>query len=319
MNEKVTLGVAALLLSAGLWAQPVINASDFSPSAGESFTLYSGNYHDPGAAGNNVTWDLSALTNSGTMTNTYGAANGNYPGTNSSMTSGTTQTYYNMNDNGWYCHAINANGTIISYQDPMKMYFLPMEMNAGYTDDFDATFTSGVAFQRVGTMSGTVDGYGTLITPEGTFDNVLRVAYIQDYSDLSDFMDIDYLVTVYSWFKAGFHSELASVSTLTSSLGTNNQYGYYLETQGLGLSREELENISVFPNPAKDHVTMRISNGVFPDAVSISDINGKSLPVNSSREEQSVRISTEDLTPGMYFLKAQFPDGSVLNRKFTVE
>lgn len=318
MKKNFTFGAFGLLLSANLFAQPVISTSDFYPSVGETYTVYSSGYMDPGASGNNVTWDFSSMSNTSSLVTNVQSPNSNFPGTDVTLSSSSSNSYIDMAADGWYTHGMSAQGVTFTYQDPMKMNLFPMSMNATYTDYFHATFTSGVDFERFGNMNGTVDGYGTLITPEGTFNDVLRVHYIQDYQDSSEFFVYTYYVEAYGWYKAGFHSELASISTLTSNLGSG-QYGFYLETSGLGLTQEEMESVQVFPNPVHDKLTVNTGNADLFKSLELTDLNGKVYDLDYTQENEILKLNLEKLSTGIYFLTLSYSDGTAVNKKIAIE
>ncbi|MDV7396316.1 hypothetical protein RZS08_33285, partial [Arthrospira platensis SPKY1] len=68
------------------------------------------------------------------------------------------------------------------------LFEFPLHYGDQMSDDIEGTntvFAGGSPFvtQRTGTTTTEVDGYGTLITPLGTFNNVLRVKRTESISD----------------------------------------------------------------------------------------------------------------------------------------
>ena len=75
--------------------------------------------------------------------------------------------------------------------------------NSG-NDTHLATFNSqGVDFTRSGTSSWNVDGWGSVTTPNGTYDNVVRVHQTQIYTDTYIGGTLDYSVEIYMWVSPG--------------------------------------------------------------------------------------------------------------------
>lgn len=82
----------------------------------------------------------------------------------------------------------------------------------------------------------------------------------------------------------------------TSNFPADNDYWAFTPTSS-GINELNQNQISIFPNPAKDMLTVNYHQG----EVQIFDIHGKLL-LNQSMKESNI-ISTVSLAPGMYFLK----------------
>lgn len=299
--KKLILLSSCYFIATAVIAQPTIQSSDFYPTIGESFSLNYGSYISPGSAGNNVTWDLSGMTSSSVVTVTALAANPSFAGTDMTLTySGQSSLYVDFttteyNINGMFQIPTSAT---ITYSDPMKYYEFPMSIGEAYTDNFEATFTSGgFLFTRTGTISNEVDGYGTLITPQGTYTNVLRVHSVQEYTDVFDMGSMDVVIDNYTWIKAGIHNEIAMVQTMTSDVGSGSS-AYYISNT-LGIDKNELSSLKVYPNPSNDQIT--VSNSDRIDFVEISDLNGKIVyTANTGSLVEVIDISR--LENGIYYL-----------------
>ncbi|HEY0976202.1 MAG TPA: T9SS type A sorting domain-containing protein [Flavobacteriales bacterium] len=61
--------------------------------------------------------------------------------------------------------------------------------------------------------------------------------------------------------------------------------------------------LSVFPNPAHDHLTITNAQG----ELSVSDVMGRRIPVPSERREGSVVLDLSRLTPGVYVVQSDGP------------
>src|SRR5690606_38513623 len=70
------------------------------------------------------------------------------------------------------------------YTNAEKMYQFPMTYGSSWTDSFSGTATtSGITMTRTGTTEVDYNGYGTVIMPFGTFNNVARLQISQTYND----------------------------------------------------------------------------------------------------------------------------------------
>lgn len=176
---------AVSLFGMAVNAQPVIQASDFYPSIGDSYTINESNYINPGPNGNNVTWDFSGLTSNASSTLNILAPDPTFPNTTHNFELvGQINTHLKLTPQAFELVAEVTPNEIINYSDPITIFQFPMTVGDMYTDTFDGIFDQGgFTIQRYGTIEVEVDGYGTIITPAGTFNNVLRIHSIRTVND----------------------------------------------------------------------------------------------------------------------------------------
>lgn len=290
-------------------AQPVIQAIDINPSIGDVYDINVTQWVSEGNAGSNVTWDLSSMTVASANSMTINAGSPSFPLANHTMLDGSGSMMYQENSStGQYVHGQDAGGVLFTFQDPMKMLAFPLDENVNETDAFAATFTSGVPFTRAGTNDIVADAWGTLITPDDTFNDVWRVRIDQDYTDTYAGGTIVYQAQIYVWYKAGIHYPLASVSTLTTSQGANIDYGTYLNTANLNIIEEVNEAFKLYPNPANENLNVEFES---IEAIRIYNAVGNLIKeVSVSSLSNTVSIDIRDLTSGMYFVKGLNNEGT---------
>lgn len=166
---------------------------------------------------------------------------------------------------------------MITFSDPMKLLEFPLSGSTNYVDDFSATFTSsGFSFLREGSVDVTADSYGTLITPEGTFTDVLRVKIIQIFTDTYSMGTIDYEVTSFVWYKSGYHAPLANIATMETSVSAPSSYAEYMEVSSLGMEENQQNSTLVYPNPVSGELNIRLNDAEIR-SISILDLNGNSV------------------------------------------
>jgi hypothetical protein len=75
----------------------------------------------------------------------------------------------------------------------------------------------------------------------------------------------------------------------------------------VGLADLSLENgITMYPNPAQNNVTIKNSNNVKFDQLTIYDVYGRLINTIDLRDMQQEKIiNVSDLTPGIYMLQLQ--------------
>jgi hypothetical protein len=248
-------------------AQPVLTGSNINFSVGQSFLLHTYNLasFSPGASGANVTWNFANIGNTANATMTmvtpsstpfgaqFTAANVAYSVT------GVTGNQYFLADNNELSQCGATNGTsAIVYQNREQILSYPCNFNSTGTDNFSSVFQSaGYTYHRSGTSSFTADGYGTLIMPYGTVNNVMRVRFIEDYQDSTNISGFPFIIPYhndeYMWFKPGVHSFILVFYTLTAN-GSPVQAGFYLDQVSVGVSdpSSALTGYMIYPNPSSD-------------------------------------------------------------------
>jgi len=85
----------------------------------------------------------------------------------------------------------------------------------------------------------------------------------------------------------------------------------------------DVQLISVFPNPATDHITLRInSSKTQPETLVLSDLNGKQVinqQNNLKNGSQDILFPLHGLAAGTYMLSLTDADGIEATRGITVK
>ena len=94
-------------------------------------------------------------------------------------------------------------------------------------------------------------------------------------------------------------------------------------TQNVQLAKpvgiEEYENtVTVYPNPARDFVTVEMANGTEIAEIALYDMYGRSVETLRATSLQRATINVADLPAGTYFLHIRFADGHELVRKIVI-
>jgi len=310
MNKTLPLTIFSLF-SFATFAQVTINGSDVNPSPGFTYTDNQTTYMSPGNAGTNQTWDFSSLTSSGTMTSNVSAATNN--GANMLLDNGSSQAYYSYTSTEQEVKEIIASGTTITYSNGEKTLQFPLTYNSTYSDTFKASFLSGGTYPavRAGSNSFVVDGYGTLILPNQTINDVIRIRFQQDYSDTIDIGSpyiINYTSDIYIWYKAGFKSPVLSMINFVGA-GTTSDYGIYTNANNVSIDEiKNIEEVKVYGNPFTDLLTFSVeATKPLEIEYQITDMSGQvvysSMNASISDGSNKFNISTNSLKSGVYALK----------------
>jgi hypothetical protein len=318
MKKNLPLFILFSGMSFRLISQPTITSTGINPVIGESFTGYSATYINPGNSGASQTWDFSSMSvqsslNSACVAPSSTANGSSFPNSNLCFSnSNSTFSYLKTTSTYWQNYG-TVSSVVMAYSNPEDFMHYPFTYNDNFTDTWAASFISGgYTFYRSGSTTVTADGYGTLITPAGTYTNVLRVHFYQDYQDSTDLGGFPYLIYYqndqYIWYKEGVHNSLATVYSLTSSsAGTFQGSSYNLNSPtGITTLNKIEETIQIFPDPAKDNLFLKFElNETKPVEITIFNYMGSkvksSIVGKGINGENNYQLNIEDLSAGVYF------------------
>src|SRR5690606_34595252 len=200
------------------YAQVTLQAADLNPQVGETFQISRTSWMDVGTGGNDLTWDLSGLSSEANGTISVLPPDAAYPGTSCTMTISyddgyVSNAYEENNQNGQWMHGFefSGGGTTLGhvYTNTQQMLQFPLSMGTTFTDSYSGPFDwGGFTGTRNGTVTYTVDGYGTLMTSYGTHTDVLRVRLEREDTDVSGFGTSTASTVTFLWYKAGIHYPL---------------------------------------------------------------------------------------------------------------
>jgi hypothetical protein len=293
-----------LLLNA-IWAfsinafsQPILTENAFLP-IGTQMTI---NVHSgaisPGGSGTNQTWNLSGLTSNNvgqfTMVNPSSTACANqFPSSNYAITIPNGDVLYYVRSSSQLeltGHSYpNCMGSIV-YSDNMIEYKFPFS----YLDSITDTYTN---IGGSGTATYVYDGYGTLITPFGTFNNVGRIKSTIDNQ------------TEYAWFTGTTFQYLVA-----RTINNNTSTLLYSNVMANVENKTFEPQVLIYPNPANNEVS--ITNIPIGSTLCITDITGKTIYSLAIRNEQTT-IRTTDFENGVYFLQVM-NNGRMANKKLII-
>ena len=333
MKKNLLLSTAVTFGALSLCAQ-TINLADVAPQIGTSYVQANSVYEDPGEAGQNQTWDFSQLPVSSEFTTLVvdpagqpGA--GLFPTANFATIIGETgQVGYSLAANNKIeVIGLYAPSGSMSWPDPRTQIEFPLSYQAMYNDTYErfAELGDGAANQEIGSTSSVVDGSGTLITPSGTFTDVLRIR-TETTADLITLLNGDVLFSTpftdvtYFYVKAGFTAPLLSIINSDFS-GQNTTAAIFYVSGTLGLEEiSGVNELSLYPVPVKDQLTVSFdleSSG--PVQFTLFAIDGRLIGQLSNQMlmqgKNAVELSMPTgISSGVYMLQIQSDRGSETRR-----
>jgi hypothetical protein len=233
--KYILIFIVLVLTVQQLNSQPTLTL-DNVPQIGDSYTF---RYCDtlgvkPGDAGISQTWDFSnlKLQTGDEGSYTYNIVNPT-TGIKSELFPDATYAYFSQNTYGYYklsnneVHrlgtAYDAGNEVLT--DPEIYLNYPFTYGDNKTDDFAGSILTkysgmDVTLARSGNVSTVADGYGTLILPNGTFHNLLRLKIVQRITDTYSGppeIQIQTETTTYTWISDEYKYGLLSISIIKNT------------------------------------------------------------------------------------------------------
>ena len=313
-RKLLSIALVSFTLS-GMNAQITLMPHSFDKEIGDvySYNEVSSSSLNFSNVGANQTWDLSLVSGTTNASETITALSGMSDASNFSQASygvlkGVNESFILESANTFEVLGMYKTGDFrLTYTDYMSDLVLPFTYNDAQTDNFSGTyedFASAISFSIVGTVEYKSDGYGTLILPYTTVNNVLKVetvttttsTYAGQSSTVSD--------TTYSWYSADYKFALANYNKTSTSLS-------YVTQSSLATKVLELDEIDmiVFPNPVQN--VLNITGGSNELDVSIYNLLGEKVYSSVFTSQ----IDTSVLPRGTYIVKIAKGGVSIYTKK----
>lgn len=218
---------------------------------------------------------------------------------------------------------INGIPAPIQYDSIEVVYDFPV--NYGNIDSSNFLFGQGVPsvgyYGATGTRYNEVDGWGTLITPFGTFDALrIKSEIVRTdtfYLDLVGFgFNFPNNSTEYKWLGVGSGVPLLTIITndgFGGEMVQSIEYQDSIRPTILNIDELALGNaFTVYPNPANNEVRIAQSNDVQVKAIEIIDAQGRIVRTNASaNSNHDVVFEVSDIARGTYFVRIVTEKGLV--------
>lgn len=312
MRTLLTLfGTAAFL---AVNAQ-VITSAD-APTVGYTFSWQTSGWYEELSSGSGQTWDMSAAAPSGGaevfsyILPALAPGNDFFPDAEVALQSAgalNAATFFDVQPDGLYnLGTYDSGGPVtVLYTDVDQTLRYPCTLSTTWTDE--AAFETSVDGNPISvgavTNTYTADGSGTLILPNGTYTNVLRIA--RTSSETAESFGTTYTTTKEEVIlrKPGTQEVLASTihhTYFVNGVQSDELFqSYYLVPLATGISEARAAAFALFPNPANDLVTVQKSDRD-PVRISVTDALGRVVFAQGPTSFNTLTLDVSNWSTGLY-------------------
>lgn len=322
-------------------AQPTLTAANTNVVIGEQFisnefSFNAAQFNSSLTSGLNQTWNFSNLTsvffppiNVYFQPNHLPLGPNPYPAAN--VVTGCDDEYEYLKVNadsvvmvGYYNHFTEET---VDYSNSVKKNQYPFTYNNSFTDNFAGIGDGmGPPVPLTGNIKVTADGYGTLILPNGTVANVLRVKSLKvTTTSLPNLTALD-TITNLDWYLPGVHVPILRLSKqqfFAPNYSATYYQGYYINPFALSIKEETAANINLqlFPNPATSELTIQYQTQK-PVKITLQNLVGKQiaeLPAGKgSSGLQRLKVDVSNYPKGVYVLRLE-TEGQAVYKKLILQ
>ena len=335
---KTKLLLLASLFSVASFSQTI---SKFGSDPNTDFTIVDPDMPiDQTPTGANAVWNFSgSIGNGSNNIDSYAVPTAaqltTYPGTTEvlSITSqGGTPTvsefFLKEDGSGTSITGVSQGDIILNYSGTNAFIGLfPMTFGTNNSGAVSGTFSyQGTNGTFTGTVTATVDGYGMLTMNDllccGNYSgNVtrLRIDQTLSFSIPPIFNNIGTLTQTTYYYYDDTADDLAyrynNAHLVSGFLGIDQTTETYERNTAVTLSRNTVDasSFQLYPNPAKDFITISSGENQVIKNITIVDVQGRQV---FTQKGDVTRVSVSNLQKGMYFVTLETETGGITTKKF---
>jgi len=343
--KKIILLLISFILTTISFSQVTLSYKNNALLPGDSNTYREIQYVSPGNSGPNQIWDFSKIQFNGkTLTSRLSLTPsrslngvGEY---NVLLDENEYEYFFNIKENIFEEKGCVSKDFAIVYSDPIVKMKYPFSFGDQINDKFSAVafFQENVKIDITGDYSVTADAYGTLILPDRSINDALRVKIERKGLEINMCSSTETESVRYLWYVPGLRYPVLSISTnqyQTSGQEPKITQIAYLNPQS-PTNGNSITNVNeptdptdnfdvpviVYPNPFNEKVSYRyfLRKQLTVD-IDLYDISGKNSIHLVKKQIESEGVHTGELdaslyglTPGVYYIRFIF-DKKVVIRK----
>lgn len=242
---------------------PVITADNVYLIGDVTEIAWCSNAAEPGAEGENVTWDFSNLVEDEALSFEYVQPSETLWGyqfpnaTLCGISNDGYHSYYRVDDNmliiegyAGYTDEGQLDTLKLIYTDVEELIPLPLQYGDTHADTFEGVSqVAGLGVNFDGEIDMEVDGYGTLILPNGTYSNAIRYHFSRTQTNTVFGQPTTTTKEQWGWMSPDHRFWLCLMETNDTGFGEEDIVWYVKNPLALSSQELQVQDIQVYPNP----------------------------------------------------------------------
>ncbi len=329
---KVFIALILATVSINGITQTPVNSNDYIPSPGDQFiNICCSEFSNPIDTGLFITWNfLNAFSSCDTDITTYEIIDSNLVNIGGVGELNDVQLRHSIFERTECLDINNSSVRLLAYETgsnyiigSSELVFAEFPITYGqnlinnfyYVPTFEPWLREGLSDLRV-------NGYGTLILPSGTFDDVYKIQIINDgdhvWTNVSPNVHEPHIDTMNVWVKAGVHHPLLITHTDNWLHTVSVNKAQYLSSYSHA-SINTIENtleVMIYPNPVSAQLFI-LTYSLSGFSYKIHSHSGKLIQEGvSSKQMHELDIKT--LSTGVYIISIELGE-NVVKKKVIIE
>lgn len=338
MKNLLTI-LAVFLFGSTVYAQPTITENNMPQIGDQPPVIYCTDVPVESTldaqTGVNYSWDFSGLTTESTQGFDFVDPTGTlwgyaYPNSDICGVDDATgaHAYYSSTNsalsNAGYRLILGPGDTLaVNYSDEEQIIDFPFTYNHSATDVFSGNgVAGGFPVTMDGSITYTADGYGTLMLPNASYNNVIR--YRMDRTEVTYFNATPTGTIVkdqWVWISADYRYWLLLMELVDDGFGVDDNVWYQsspLPALATGVIESATDNVKVYPNPVAVNGTIQLGNPLKAnEIIQLLDLQGRIVTrINSPVSS----IILDGVNAGVYLLrKTDIKGNAISTQKLIVQ
>jgi hypothetical protein len=328
-----------------LFAQITISREDHAFLAGDLNETREINYISPGNAGPDQIWDFTSIlftnaTTSGQIGASPSKILNDIGDFNLILSESGYEYYYNSSESMLEEKGYITKDISLVYSDPVVKMKYPLSYGTQFTDHWagNAIFRENFNISLSGDFTVSADAFGTLILPDRTLRDVLRVKSEKNGIETNVCSSTESNIVRYAFYAPGYRYPVLIINTRKTS--TSGQEPVITNTAAVNLTQpyspnvptalndpqtepdNSLVSVIVYPNPFNEKLSynyfLRERATVSVDLYDISGRYSRRLIKTKIHDEglHTGELNATDLSlkPGVYYLRFTFDNKVVISK-----
>ncbi|HHN48111.1 MAG TPA: T9SS type A sorting domain-containing protein [Bacteroidales bacterium] len=168
------------------------------------------------------------------------------------------------------------------------------------------------------------DAWGTITTPQGTYNNVFRLKITSLDSTIMSMgggpvFESGYETVDYAWYSAAHRMPVFEINGDFEDGEYSAWQVSYLVSETVGIAEKPADNFKVYPNPASSHVNIDLPASEGSVVLKLIDMSGKLIHQNViSQNQDKHHFDVSSFPKGVYMMQIIKNNETISSRKIIV-